>query len=73
MHLQAPSNGGTVVGPPEHILSMLAGEDGLRGQGGDTGPVVVADGSGCPIEGRFLIDFGRRTGAEAMMILKAWR
>ena len=23
MHIQAPSDGGTVVGPPEHILSML--------------------------------------------------
>ena len=37
IHWQAPSDGGTVVGPPSHIRSLRAGY-GVKGRGVETAP-----------------------------------
>ena len=47
---QAPSDGGTVGGPPDHIRILCAG-DRVRGWGKEAVPVVVVDGCVCPTEG----------------------
>ena len=64
IHLQAPSDGGTVAVTPAHIRSLRAGGYIVRGQEAETYPMVVSDGGGLPTEGYYKRYFGRRTGAE---------
>ena len=59
-------------GPPAHIRSLRAGYR-VQGWGAETGPVVAADGSGCPTESYAKKDFDIRTGAEETGIRQAWR
>ena len=69
---QAPCNGGTVSGPPDHIRSLHQGY-GVQRKRSYTGPIVAGDSSGCPTEGHVKKYFGRRMGSEATGIRQAWR
>ena len=43
IHQQAPSNSGTLGGPPEHLQNPRVA-DGVQGRGVETSPMVLADG-----------------------------
>ena len=71
VHRQETSDGGSVGGPPAHILSMHATRCRLQGGGEYTTPMVAADGGRRAIEGHVRRYLVRSNGADITVIWKA--